>query len=100
MDMNLYPDIISNKPKPRAPVLFLSSRNGEIGTVSVRNISEGRIRGWRIVERDPLSHPAFNYGHGKAGSRGEESSGWKQKHHSDDGRNQFQVSMSQSWDTL
>ncbi|KAI9124145.1 hypothetical protein K1719_005445 [Acacia pycnantha] len=44
----------------------------------------------RIVERDPLSHPAFNYGLGKAGSRGEESSGWKQKHHSDDGRNQFQ----------
>ncbi|KAK4258966.1 hypothetical protein QN277_005354 [Acacia crassicarpa] len=48
----------------------------------------------RIVERDPLSHPAFNYGLGKAGSRGEESTAWKQKHHSDDGRNQFQVSMS------
>ncbi|XP_028767818.1 polyadenylation and cleavage factor homolog 4 isoform X2 [Neltuma alba] len=50
----------------------------------------------RIVERDPLSHPAFDYGVGKAGSRGEELSGCEPKHHTDDGRNQFQVSMSGS----
>lgn len=44
----------------------------------------------RLVERDTLSHPAFDYGVGKAGSRTEELSGWKQQY-SDDGQNQFQV---------
>lgn len=50
----------------------------------------------RIIEREPLSQPAFDYGVGKAIGRGEELSGWQRKQHSDDGRNQFQISMSYS----
>lgn len=50
----------------------------------------------RIVEREPLSHPALDYGVGKALGRGEGLSGRQRTQYSDDGRNRSQNSMTYS----